>query len=404
MILDFTSIRNLYKAADTKTVAFLLVKEGSKDEHDIAHLTFRRTFGTRERIAFEIDHYDWHWVPKVIAEEDAFVWRLNMLGGGRLVGLSQRLRRMATLKSFIQKKSLRFAEGFMLGHNQPQKSFLTGMRYLPPEGLTDDGIDEKQIGKVEDTEFQRPRDKSVYQPPIILIRKNERLQMGFWDDGALAFTSTLVAIGGTTAQRPLLKKMYTQIMDSHRTYRLACMMHGSKAFVAKATAILKQDISVLPFPENPSELRLSFWERAIEEDTLDYFSDFVRLGQNSELLLKAANPQNVDKYSALFCKMLVSVYDNLKADAPIFLDGLICQPFYFGDKPTASVLAQGQGDALRTLIYHKHHESLRTVRMLRFYIDNVILIVKPDRLRFWIRSTAIRDADETIISLKEQGY
>jgi hypothetical protein len=44
------------------------------------------------------------------------------------------------------------------------------------------------------------------------------------------------------------------------------------------------------------------------------------------------------------------------------------------------------------------------VRVLRFYEANTILIVKPDRLRYWIRSTAIRDADETLADLHEQGY
>jgi len=46
----------------------------------------------------------------------------------------------------------------------------------------------------------------------------------------------------------------------------------------------------------------------------------------------------------------------------------------------------------------------QTLRVFRFYSDNVMLTVKPDRLRYWIRSTAIRDADETLIDLREQGY
>jgi hypothetical protein len=163
-------------------------------------------------------------------------------------------------------------------------------------------------------------------------------------------------------------------------------------------------LEALPFPDNESELSLSFWERAIEEDALKYFCDFVRLGQNSILLQQSATAEVVQSYTQLFSMLLVSVYDNLAVGSPVFLDGLICQPFYFGDKPADDVVVRNRGDALRSLIYHKHHESLRTVRMLRFYSDNVMLIVKPDRLRFWIPSTAIRDADETIISLKEQGY
>jgi hypothetical protein len=44
------------------------------------------------------------------------------------------------------------------------------------------------------------------------------------------------------------------------------------------------------------------------------------------------------------------------------------------------------------------------VRVVRFYERNVIIIVKPDRLRYWIRSTAIRDADETLVDLQKQGF
>jgi len=42
--------------------------------------------------------------------------------------------------------------------------------------------------------------------------------------------------------------------------------------------------------------------------------------------------------------------------------------------------------------------------VVRYYDANVILIVKPDRLRYWIRSTAIRDADDTLIDLRDQAW
>ena len=181
-------------------------------------------------------------------------------------------------------------------------------------------------------------------------------------------------------------------------------MHGSSSFVTKATKINKQDIDFLPIPERPSDLDLSFWEKAIEDDTLDYFCNFIRRGQNSALLKKAATESHMAEYSDLFCKMLGTVYDDLHAEKPVFLDGLVCQSFYFGSRPTANLVSSSQTETLRDLIYRQNHESIRTVRMVRFYADNLMLIIKPDRLRFWIKSTAIRDADETIIVLREQGY
>ena len=178
-----------------------------------------------------------------------------------------------------------------------------------------------------------------------------------------------------------------------------------QALIGKATAILKQDIDMLPFPENPYELTFCFWEETLQADVIKYMADYVRLGQNSALLQNAAASNDLKAYANLFLRMLGSVYDNLKAAATVHLDGLICQPFYFGERPNLTWIEKGIEADLRKLIYHEEqYKFLRTIRMLRFYSQNVILIVKPDRLRYWIPSTAIRDADESLLELREQGY
>jgi hypothetical protein len=134
-------------------------------------------------------------------------------------------------------------------------------------------------------------------------------------------------------------------------------------------------------------------------------TEYVRLGQNSQLLQKAAGIEELREYSGMFVRLLGSIYDNLKATGPIFLNGLTCQPFYFGERPNLAWIDEQNEDELRKLIYDDDkHAYLRTVRVLRFYCENVLLIVKPDRLRYWIRSTAIRDADETLADLWQQGY
>ncbi len=403
-VLDFTSIRGLFLAADTKAVALVVRRRSPKSDHQVDHLTFRRTFGTRQRINFEIDHYDWHTVPQLDAVEDEFTWRINLLGGGRLLALSQRFRSLDVFEDFVAKEGLSYGEGFIVGNKMHEARFLFGMDFVPAEAVAEEGIDRTQLGKVTETHFEGPRTLELYQPPLILIRKNERLPMVLWDGGPLAFTSTIVAIGPGRMSASGVRHIFSQFQRRHRTYRLCCAMHGSKAFVAKATAILKQDIDALPFPEDEGELQLSFWEEAVRDDVLDYMCDFVRLGQDSQLLKDAAREDDLKTYAVMFCRMLGSVYDNLRADEPIFLDGLICQPFFFGERPQITWFADADRESLRRLVYHQNYESLQTIRMLRFYTENVLLIVKPDRLRFWIRSTAIQDADETLVELHQQGY
>ena len=62
-------------------------------------------------------------------------------------------------------------------------------------------------------------------------------------------------------------------------------------------------------------------------------------------------------------------------------------------RPDEPLLGKDCEGALHRLVYDQSRESLRTVRVVRYYDRNVVLIVKPDRLRYWIRLTAIRDAD-----------
>jgi hypothetical protein len=169
--------------------------------------------------------------------------------------------------------------------------------------------------------------------------------------------------------------------------------------------LLKDDIDNLPYPEDLNELSFSFWEKALCEDILKYMTDYIRLGQNSKLLAIPAKIDDLKAYSGMFTRMLKSVYSNLKVSDPIFLNGLTCQPFYFGEPPDFSWLTKQPQNELRKLIYDdKNHAHLRTVRILRLYSENFLLLIKPDRLRYWIRSTAVRDADETIIDLRQQGY
>ncbi len=175
--------------------------------------------------------------------------------------------------------------------------------------------------------------------------------------------------------------------------------------MSKATAIRKQDIDQLPYPDDLGDLTLSFWEDALREDVEKYMTKYVRLGQNSELLKNGADRNQMRNYANMFIRMLGSVYNNLKASESIHINGLACQPFYFGERPDFSGLGGKLQDGLGKLIYDdKTNESLRTIKILRYYSENVFLIIKPDRLRYWIRSVAIRDADETLVYLRRQGY
>lgn len=404
-IFDFTSIRKLYEA-DPKTIALFAHTGKPASNHSINHWTFRRTLSVKERICFELDHYDRHRISQKHAETDPYIWRANLLGGGRLIDISQRLRSMRTLAKYIDQEEWDYGEGFIAaktGKREPAP-FLTGQPFLPTEAFTESGIDETQIATVTETHFRSAYTEDRYSAPIVLIKELDSLPVAFRNKGFLSYRDKIVGIHAPRNQVAKLRSLYEILRTNHDTYRFCCTLNGSQSLIGKATAILKQDIDLLPYPKNHKDIKLSFWEKAIQSDVLKYMAYYIRLGQKSELLKKEANNNDLLQYSGMFVKMLGSIYDNLKADNPIFLNGLICQPFYFGDSPELTWLDIDAQANLEKLIYYENHESLRTVRVFRFYDKNVLLIVKPDRLRYWIRSTAIRDADETLTDLYHQGY
>ena len=409
-VLDFVSIRNLYEAADTKTVAIFAKNYSKKMRHNINHWTFRRTRCIKEKICFDLDHYDQHYITQKQAEINPYIWKANLLGGGRLVDLSQRLSEIRTILQYLEIKIKNnywdYGEGFVAaktGKREPAP-FLTGKPYLPPNALTEAGIDRKKIVKVKESLFRSAYTEDRYTGPIMLIRALESLYTDFLEKGFLAYSQRIVGIHAPDNQQPELLKLFRFFIENHNTYRFCCALLG-QAFLGKATSISKQDIDLLPYPENQRELLLSFWEKVLSEDILKYMSKYLRLGHNSDLLRKSADKNILYQYSELFIKMLGSIYKNLKSSDPVFVNGLICQPFYFGEKPELDWLNKNAEEGLKKLIYSTdEYKHLRTIRVVRFYDKNVFIIIKPDRLRYWIRSTAIWDADETLDDLYSQGY
>jgi hypothetical protein len=408
-VLDFTSVRKLFDGADPKAVAVLLRKSKPTPRNMIQHLTFRRTFGVHHRLGFELDYYDHNEVPQRDLERNPFLWKINLLGSGRLLQMSNRFLGMTTLAEMLEPKvssdGWDYGEGFIAAENGPREEadFLTGKPCLPTEAFDDNGLDESKIGTAESTRFRSAYTESRYSPPLILIKENESLPIAFWNKHFLGFRAKIISIHAPKKDVAQLRAIYDILTSRHDFYRLCVAVHGVQSLVSRATAILKKDVDTLPFPESESDLDLTFWEEAIQNDVLDYFVNYVRKGQNSPLLRKAAQPSDLDAYCKLFKRMLSPAYDKIKFLPSKRADGLIVAGFHFGDAPKPKELTGTIEETVRGLIYDRKG-SLRTVRVLRIYDGNMILIIKPDRLRYWIRSVAIRDADDTIVDLVKQGF
>ncbi|MCA9027597.1 MAG: N-6 DNA methylase [Planctomycetaceae bacterium] len=402
--LDFVSIRHLFDGADPKCVAILATARQPADDHVVGHLTFRRSYLTLQRLGFELDHYDKHHVPQTMVESEPHVWRINLLGGGRLWSIYSHVKEMRTIESFAQEKGWNLCEGYIVGNKTKKAPYLTGERFLPADALTQSGIDESKLSICRDEDFEGPRDPTLYDAPLVVVGEHVSLPMGYWDKSRLTFKNEIVGISTSGARDDELRSMFDWMVAHRKELQFCAMLASSRGLLTRATALYQSDIARLPYPRRANELSFVYWEKAIQDDTLNYLGDYVRLGQNSALLKQMADQATLLSYAKLFRRLLGSIYQNLVIGPSFSFDGVICQSFLFGNESELDWLNADAIEPLRELVYGEYGTVLRTKRIVRFYDQNVIFVVKPDRLRYWIRSTAIRDADDTLVDLQQQGY
>jgi hypothetical protein len=79
-------------------------------------------------------------------------------------------------------------------------------------------------------------------------------------------------------------------------------------------------------------------------------------------------------------------------------------PFVFGDGKVDWNGTDELKGKLNSLLHEQRGTTLHVTRIARIYDDSFVFLLKPEPLRYWLRSTALRDADETLSDLRAQGF
>ncbi|MGE5341548.1 MAG: HsdM family class I SAM-dependent methyltransferase [Candidatus Omnitrophota bacterium] len=440
-ILDFTSLSNILFCSANVAVAAVFARNEPPNLKTVLHATFRRTKVSKEKIYFELDHYDFHRVAYKHALNSPLIWKANLLGGGRLHGLISRLSKLRTLGSYLEEKIKNnewvVAEGFIVGNkreivrmetltdkieplrdeekdelNGLQKKYkkadyLTGTPTLPTEALTEKGIDKSKIHILEEKFFLRSRakNKEVFKGPHLLIKEvagTHSIPVAFIEED-ISFMHRILGIHAPKENTDELKQIGNRI-HGNRVYRFYLSAYSGSYMIGRATAILKNDIDKLPFPENKNEFDFSEIEHILMDDVLNYMLEFQRRGESSAVMTPVT-PSQLRRFGETYCKLLNTVYDKFKFHEPLETDNFICFPIYYGEKPQIEIANTSQLErSLNQLVYKKLGQNLKIARVLRIYDRNIIYLIKPKQARYWLRSIAVRDADETYEDLIKQGY
>jgi hypothetical protein len=257
---------------------------------------------------------------------------------------------------------------------------------------------------VEDKPIEGPRSEKRFTPPMLLIREHMDIFRGIWVKDYLTYKNKIVGFCASASEVGVLKQIDSWIESEYTSLRAYLAAISVRLFTQKATTLSGDDIKKLPYPSD-LHLRLSAPEKILAADIVDYYRDLIRLGEESDAMKKPGIPA-LASFNDVFSARINAIYkkNKLFAAAPQSWPGVICQPYIFGKGEVDWNGAEELKDKLNSLLKEKNG-NVSITRIARLYDGKTgIYLLKPDRLRYWLRSVALRDADETLADLVEQGF
>ncbi len=438
-IIDFTHLSDrLFHGRASVAVCATLVTDMPKEmPNELLHIVVKRSKVAEERFSFEIDHYDFHKINYQKVINNPLVWKANLLGGKRLLRLLEYLGNLRSLEDYLEDKKENndwdYGEGYIIGHkgnlttteitaNGRTRRFYDNIDWITNKPTIDTNSF-KETGEFETYteietlfEWPRKRKKAIFQNPHILIKANlgkKQIPMIF-SDKYLCFKDKIIGIHAPSSDRENLKKVFEGLRNNMDLYRFNSICRSGQAGISMSSQVLlKKDIMSFPFSENKEDLELGFSENIIKDDVLNYYINSNQVSGNSPLN-HDVKEQNLEEFGKVFCDILNPIY--AQKGSKWFVQGYqiektgIVYIFCYG-KPKKNILPsifEGGLDDIERLLHNKTQRNVRINRVLREYLHidgyDVLIFIKPKNLRYWLKSIALRDADETFADLKRNGF
>lgn len=344
--------------------------------------------------------------------------------------------------------------------NRKPKPWLTGMHYLPTDNFASYVIGDDSLEIVRETHFRdatpRMRDVLFKSPSALILKgiKNGKV-IAAYSERNIAFQDQVVAFVAQEENKDLLKWL-TVFINSKLVQYYYFMT--STSWAVERDRVIQKEFRELPFViptsrdlravvdlfdqiskviKEASKLDLSYnksymelethlnqkvydifelskTEQILVEDTIKYVSDYFywvnnkRRKSGSSLSVQKPNVQILSDYTQVFSDNLNSLlkYQDMGLNATIYVNGAPLCVVEFIRVPangSGEILSkQSSTDLQRMLklldnkLLRQHSSSLFIRRHVRIYDSDRFYIIRPSENRFWTRTQALVDADETL--------
>lgn len=422
-IIDFTKLADKLWGKTTVATGAVFIQHAPPADSPVLHLVANRSFSNSNRLFLEFDHYDFHYVNRHDVYYNPGIWKANLLGGGRVAQLTERLASLPTLGEFLKKKRIErqwdFGEGFIKNKadeeltpkdikegNYKEVSYLTNSLCIETKNFNEDGIGETSI--LRDKYFLRGRRKEIFQPPLLLIKKGigKKNIPTYVSDEPISYRHRIIGIHSPKQDREELTAIDAYFKQYADLIRFNIVSTSAEMLVNRATAIFTQDIMNIPYVPNSKSL-ISEADKLVLRDVLTYYLNVV-----DEALFEPATAKQLSVFSKVFCKTLNAVYGSAQQSFQLFKTLHTAQftvlHFLYStesiDPVTEKVPALEEYIQQATASNRQSGHAVHIRRIMKIYGQDSIILVKPHYLRYWLPSIALRDGDESFADYVKAGF
>lgn len=438
-IINFSALRHILFSEAVGPSAAVIYSPEKNDTQTILYCSPKPSYSTQDDWLFIIEPQDIAHIPKKEAIENDLIWKIAMWGNPRDYDMIKRLSKLSTLGVICKEKGWIHGEGYIEGGEESKKhevSELIGKSNVEVDYLKRFTIVEDSLPSFQKQQLYRSAKtkREVFNGPHLLIKQSPKVNVGMVATllkKDAVFVNSILGIHGNESD---LDQLAACCLAINMNIALYYGILTSRRWLVERDEFQKEEIMNIPMPEGILELKdidydflkdisdnpeadnivnqlaaklyhLDESEIIQINDTINYTLDYYRT-KNESSAVKPVKKNNLRDYLNTFCKVLNDSFSNPNK----FFVGTI----YDGEGPLKVISARlidksenleqkniSDGDLNQVLgkldkqLTEEISQSIYIRRNLRRYSGNSLFVVKPNQMRFWTKSVAFRDADDT---------
>ncbi|OQX21140.1 MAG: hypothetical protein BWK75_03835 [Candidatus Altiarchaeales archaeon A3] len=417
-----------------------LIEENAKNKF-ILYIVPKPSAESKHLNAVIIDPSDLKRLPLKQVIDNDIIWKVAMWGTPRDYELIKRLSKMSSFKKLCdEEKNWKHAEGFIAGKSGKKDYVpeLYGKPYVDAKAeMPKFAMNEKLLPLLKDTPFYRhaKTNREIFQGPHLLVKESQKAGVGMIATllkNDAVFSSSIIGIHSKENEINQLAACCLVINSKIAAYY---EMLTSRNWLVERDTLQKEEIMNIPIPENILNQDISYnflkelsedpnadenvnnmvtkWygieesEMILVNDSIDIALDSFWKKEKSDAYKPVTEPI-LEEYAKIFCNAINLLlkkqskslqYLAYSGNLPLSIVSFELKNLSDSSKNKVNKTSEELQKVLTDLdkyLLEEHSLGIYMRRNVRIYIGNTIHVVKLNERRYWTKSVALNDADETI--------